>query len=260
LVGVPIVAAAVISGFSALRDAPNANRGPSIPQADLHKPAGSNAEAPLPSSIDHGFVVYGRQQKEKPLIHFVWVDPNRASDPEVFERAITSVDKGTDFLWVLFWQDETFVPERLPMTDEQADAQIAKYERNRNTGLERFYLIGGGHMLEPTGRRPEETFRLLADARKQDIDITTDTTPAPDAPAVKPPEIRKTDTQLSSQAKHKHEIRIWKDSTGSFSTRASFISQTAQTVKLRREDGTEIEVEVGKLSVNDIEYIRSLRK
>jgi hypothetical protein len=241
------------------------SRLPTTPHARIIQP---QVETTTRSEVtrDDGFVVHGQQPSSKLSIYFVWIDPNRAADAEVFERAIARVDKGTSFLQVMFWKDDTQIPERLPMTEIQADAQVAQYERNRNTELEQFYLTSGDTRLEPSGRRPVETFRLIEEsrARKPESEVAKHNAPAPptanEAELSKPVAKNKYDAGGASLPTHKHEIRVWSDNSGSFSTRASFVSKTGQKVKLRREDGIELEVELSKLSESDIAYIRSLRR
>jgi hypothetical protein len=72
---------------------------------------------------------------------FVWIDPASATDRDVYRRAIAEADKGGYFFKAMFWQDRAMMPARLPMSDEQADAQVAAYDRNRNTGLNRLRFL-----------------------------------------------------------------------------------------------------------------------
>jgi hypothetical protein len=56
------------------------------------------------------------------------------------------------------------------------------------------------------------------------------------------------------------EVRTWKDSTGQFSIRAKLVSVEQGKARLEKEDGTEIEVEVKKLSAEDQAYLAEQAK
>ena len=88
---------------------------------------------------------------------FVWVDPGYKFDPDVYEHAIAEIAGSSDFAFIFFWDDRDRIPENLPMSDEQLESQIAKYEANRNTGHEQFYYLRDGNMAEPFGNCPSTT-------------------------------------------------------------------------------------------------------
>ncbi|RLS82218.1 MAG: hypothetical protein DWI05_03840, partial [Planctomycetota bacterium] len=52
-----------------------------------------------------------------------------------------------------------------------------------------------------------------------------------------------------------HELRLWKDASGSFQVRAKLIERTDEAVRLRKTDGKEISVPLAKLSQADQEYV-----
>ena len=52
-----------------------------------------------------------------------------------------------------------------------------------------------------------------------------------------------------------HELRLWKDASGSFQVRAKLIERTDGAVRLRKTDGKEISVPLAKLSQADQEYV-----
>jgi len=52
------------------------------------------------------------------------------------------------------------------------------------------------------------------------------------------------------------EVRVWTDATGKFSIEARLVSVMSGRAKLTREDGSEIAVEIAKLSEADQRYIR----
>jgi hypothetical protein len=56
----------------------------------------------------------------------------------------------------------------------------------------------------------------------------------------------------------KYPFRHWKDASGQFEVYARLVSITGTHVKLMREDGTTIEVEIEKLSEEDVQYLKSL--
>jgi hypothetical protein len=53
------------------------------------------------------------------------------------------------------------------------------------------------------------------------------------------------------------ELRVWRDDTGKFSIKAEFVSYASGEVKLRKEDGSEIEIVVQRLSEDDREFLRT---
>src|SRR5262245_55424648 len=52
--------------------------------------------------------------------------------------------------------------------------------------------------------------------------------------------------------------RLWKDASGKFQVRASLVEQSAANVKLRTDDGREINVPLERLSQADKDYLQSL--
>lgn len=50
----------------------------------------------------------------------------------------------TGFRWILVWPKESLVPKDLPMSDRQANAMVASYNRNPNTGHDCFQLVRKG--------------------------------------------------------------------------------------------------------------------
>ena len=57
-----------------------------------------------------------------------------------------------------------------------------------------------------------------------------------------------------------HAIRTWSDSSGKFSVEAEFVSYTAGKVKIRRKDGTVVELKLDRLSEEDQEWIKNRLK
>jgi hypothetical protein len=54
----------------------------------------------------------------------------------------------------------------------------------------------------------------------------------------------------------RHEFREWTDSTGEFKIRARFVSYGRGQVKFAMEDGSEIELQIDRLSAEDEAFIR----
>ncbi len=54
-------------------------------------------------------------------------------------------------------------------------------------------------------------------------------------------------------------VRTWTDASGKFSVKASFAGSALGKVRLRKEDGSVIEVDLDKLSADDRKYINGLR-
>ena len=57
----------------------------------------------------------------------------------------------------------------------------------------------------------------------------------------------------------KHPFRTWHDQSGKFSVSARYLAFANGVVKLRRESGTRIEIELERLSSTDQEYVAKIR-
>ena len=80
-----------------------------------------------------------------------------------------------------------------------------------------------------------------------------------DADALKPyleKQAAKVDRPVADQTR---PLRAWTDASGKFSVKASFAGSALGKVKLRKEDGSVIEVDLDKLLGADQEYVQSLR-
>lgn len=80
--------------------------------------------------------------------HFVRIDAALASDRETYRQAIAEIAGAAPLVKILFWSDRTMIPARLPMSDEEAAAQVADYSRNRNTGRDRLLIFARGSQPE----------------------------------------------------------------------------------------------------------------
>ncbi len=56
------------------------------------------------------------------------------------------------------------------------------------------------------------------------------------------------------------ELRTWKDSTGKFQIRAKMVSVSAGKVTLEQEDGSNLEIDLKKLSPADQKYVADQQK
>lgn len=62
-----------------------------------------------------------------------------------------------------------------------------------------------------------------------------------------------------SAADQTRSVRTWTDASGKFSVKASFAGSAMGKVRLRKEDGSVIEVDLDKLSAADQEHVKGLR-
>lgn len=69
---------------------------------------------------------------------FMSVPSTHAKDKAFIERAARGVCLGKSHCFVLFWDSGRGGATRLPMTDAQARSQLAQYDFNRYTKLDRF--------------------------------------------------------------------------------------------------------------------------
>src|SRR5262245_39843395 len=56
------------------------------------------------------------------------------------------------------------------------------------------------------------------------------------------------------------ELRTWTASTGKFTLKAKFVALADGKVTLEREDGSQVEIELAKLSAADRKYVEDVRK
>jgi hypothetical protein len=80
---------------------------------------------------------------------FCIVDPNLVSDKNLLESTVHEYcnTKGTGFCKFLIWTDRTYLPNTLPMTDEQYDHQVADYTKNTTTGNDCLKLLSRGSVI-----------------------------------------------------------------------------------------------------------------
>jgi hypothetical protein len=101
----------------------------------------------LPAQPKHYEVVNSRSKGA----HMVYIPPEYAKDQSAYEHAIRSIcDDPQQVYIVLFWNDRSKVwpAGQSEMSDEQVAAQVAGYNRNPNSGLNRFYWLRDGNRID----------------------------------------------------------------------------------------------------------------
>ena len=166
----------------------------------------------------------------------VYVPLEFAKDESVYRQAINDLCPGNDYAYVRFWNDVSKVPARMPMTDEQVEAQVAGYDRNPTSGLNEFYWIKGGSRLDGSpDNQPKAVEPKPAEA-------------APVAEAKPEP--------LPPEIKAEPMPRTWSSRTGKFKIEATFVERTATAVKLRKADGKVATVPIERLSQADLDWLK----
>ncbi len=190
------------------------------------KPNPQQAKTDLSSEPKHY-----QKVRNQGKFQLVWIDPQYKYDPNVYEQAIVELGGNDDFCMIGFWDNRDRIPPSIPMSDEQVEAQVAQYERNRNTGNEQFFYLRNGDMIEPFGNRPS-------------------TTPIPKKTTLTP------STEPVPEPKATHaEFRVWTNSTGKFKTEAKFSGIAFGKATLTKRDGSSVQVPLDKLSEEDQKWI-----
>ncbi len=76
--------------------------------------------------------------------NMIVIDPKYKSDKQVLLAISKQICGGQDICVVLLWDDESKAATSMPMTDQQVNDQIAQYNINKNTGLDRLLLCNQG--------------------------------------------------------------------------------------------------------------------
>jgi hypothetical protein len=86
-------------------------------------------------------------------VDFMYVDPKQAKNRSGLRWACKSYADKNRIAWakLLIWSDRKMIPKKLPMTDRQADHQIAGYDRNFGTKLDQFFFIENGSRIDFDG-------------------------------------------------------------------------------------------------------------
>ena len=110
---------------------------------------GKTEGSPEPSEFAE-FEIVGRFG----LVQTVYVSPAGLNDrffvAQVLHAISSKVNRGS-ILEVLLFDDRNFAPQGLPMTDDQMKHWRARYNRNPNTGLDKFAWI---HVADATVSPP----------------------------------------------------------------------------------------------------------
>ncbi len=106
-------------------------------------------------------------------------------------------------------------------------------------------------------KAPPESEKTPSDASQAGSPEASKATP-PESSKPGPPEpVAEAPKSTEEPAKPAPASRTWTDSTGTYKIEAEFISATGGKVKLRKPDGSEIELPMDKLSQPDQEWIKS---
>lgn len=79
---------------------------------------------------------------------YVLVDKEIGSDKDTLRDIVNIICEGETFCYVFFWDDEGKAATSLPMTDAQVNAQVAVYDLNTSSGLDRLMICTSGSCEE----------------------------------------------------------------------------------------------------------------
>jgi hypothetical protein len=85
----------------------------------------------LTGLADEGWKLVGQHG----AVNFVVIDSSRIDERAVYQAASADLCRDRPICQVIFWGAGSDAPKSLPMTDQQADAQLAVWNINSNTGL-----------------------------------------------------------------------------------------------------------------------------
>lgn len=68
------------------------------------------------------------------------VDPAKVTDVSTFEKLGRGQCQRFAICQTHFWYDGSMMPDKFPMQDAEAAAEVAVYQKNTNTGLDRTLL------------------------------------------------------------------------------------------------------------------------
>lgn len=72
------------------------------------------------------------------ILHFVAIEKAQKDNENVYRYAVGEACAGLRICQVAFWVDKA--PKSLPLTDEQVNAEIVRWQLNLNTGLRRWMV------------------------------------------------------------------------------------------------------------------------
>ena|SRR6266480_4484827 len=111
----------------------------SVPSGKVSKsrPAVSQtAKAVAPSAVRENWELVRTQAMTK----LVYVTKAKEADRTVYQDAIRSLCTAGEYCYIGFWSTRGLVPSHMPMSDAEAEAQVASYTRNPSTGFDEFLL------------------------------------------------------------------------------------------------------------------------
>jgi phosphatidate phosphatase APP1 len=74
------------------------------------------------------------------MMKLVLVTKSKERDRSVYQDAIKSLCTPGGYCYILFWSSRASVPKRIPMSDAQAQAQVASYTHNPTTNFDEFLM------------------------------------------------------------------------------------------------------------------------
>lgn len=95
----------------------------------------------VPTVEQPTYVEVGSQGKE----HFIVIDSKYNTDKETLRSLSNTICGSQDVCIVIFWNDKSLAATVLPLTDEQVNAEVAWYNRNKNSGNDELLLCKNGN-------------------------------------------------------------------------------------------------------------------
>jgi hypothetical protein len=74
------------------------------------------------------------------MMRLVLVARPKERDRSLYQDAIKSLCTPGEYCYVLFWSSRASIPNRIPMSDAQARAQVASYTHNPTTHFDEFLM------------------------------------------------------------------------------------------------------------------------
>ncbi|HEY6926165.1 MAG TPA: hypothetical protein VI653_21965 [Steroidobacteraceae bacterium] len=74
------------------------------------------------------------------MLKLVYVAKAEETDRAVYQDAIRSLCSAGGYCYILFWSNRRLVPAVVPMSDAEANAEVASYTHNPTTGFDEFLL------------------------------------------------------------------------------------------------------------------------
>lgn len=79
------------------------------------------------------------------VMHFVLVESQYIGDIAKLREFSKFICEDKAVCFAMFWDKKYYLPETVPMTNQQLSNQVAHYSRNTNTGHEQFLLCPNGN-------------------------------------------------------------------------------------------------------------------